>query len=80
VPVREHSFISPGVALFFVICYSYVAAKTCYFGVGGGSQDFATYVQRCNVFNVEVVYSVTSGVILFRLLPIMFVIALLKQI
>lgn len=40
----------------------YVAAKTCYFGVGGGSQDFTAYVRHCNVFNVEVVHSITTGV------------------
>jgi len=79
VSVHEHCFISPGVALFFVICYSYVAAKTCYFGVGGGSRDFAAYVQQCNVFNVEVVHSVTSGFVLFRLVPIMFLLHCLSR-
>jgi len=46
-----------------ILCYfySYIAAKTCYFGIGGGTQDFAAYVRRFNIFNVEVVHSIITG-------------------
>jgi len=54
---------------------SYVAAKKCYFGVGGGSEDFAAYVRCCDVFNVEVVHSVTTGFDVIQLLNILWICA-----
>jgi hypothetical protein len=40
---------------------SYLSAKTCYFGVGGGSQDFASFVKRRGIFSVETVKQFTEG-------------------
>ena len=41
---------------------SYVAAKTMYFGVGGGMLPFKQLVETDGIFNIEVVFNVANNV------------------
>lgn len=40
----------------------YLAAKTCYFGVGGGLRQFETYIEKTGLLNSEVVWKSSDGV------------------
>ncbi|XP_060563155.1 histidine protein methyltransferase 1 homolog [Ruditapes philippinarum] len=40
----------------------YVAAKSNYFGVGGGTRDFESFVLKAGKFNVETCHTVETGV------------------
>ncbi|KPI97687.1 Histidine protein methyltransferase 1-like [Papilio xuthus] len=41
---------------------AYVAAKTCYFGVGGGMRQFETHIQKTGLINSEVAWKSTGGI------------------
>ncbi|CAK1580111.1 unnamed protein product [Parnassius mnemosyne] len=40
----------------------YIAAKTCYFGVGGGLRQFEAHVEKTGLLNSEVVWKSSGGV------------------
>lgn len=41
---------------------AFVAAKTHYFGVGGGTRQFKTYLEKSNKFNIEICWSSKGGI------------------
>ncbi|XP_014358226.2 histidine protein methyltransferase 1 homolog [Papilio machaon] len=41
---------------------AYVAAKTCYFGVGGGMRQFETYIQKTGSLKSEVAWKSSGGI------------------
>lgn len=41
------------------VCF--IAAKKCYFGVGGSTQSFIEYLQKENLLNVETCWSLNEG-------------------
>ena len=44
-----------------LISFSYVAAKSNYFGVGGGTEDFKEFLDRENIFEVQDSHTVEAG-------------------
>ena len=48
-----------------MLCYRYLAAKTHYFGVGGGTRQFEELVNRDGRFNSKVVKTFEEGECLF---------------
>jgi hypothetical protein len=48
--------------LIFLTFVRYVAAKSNYFGVGGGTRDFESFVLKGGKFNVETCHTVETGV------------------
>ena len=50
---------------FCFICYlnlfSYVAAKSNYFGVGGGTKDFLEYLNKDNILELQGSFTVKEG-------------------
>lgn len=47
---------------FFLILFSYVAAKTCYFGVGGGLRSFEDFVASKDLLNVAKCWICSNGI------------------
>ena len=61
--LRLHSYYyKPIIILDHNVYASYVAAKTMYFGVGGGVLPFKQLVEADGIFNIEVVFNVTHNV------------------
>ena len=42
--------------------FRYIASKTYYFGVGGGTDDFVRVVEGDSLFSVETAYKSVGGV------------------
>lgn len=50
------------ICLYLYKCASLVAAKTCYFGLGGGTRQFEASLEADGTFESRVVFVTDSGV------------------